>query len=205
MLRRPGPASTRDLTAFRLVWLVEDVIYTHGWTWVPDEAVAFRTERGTVPYAGWVEAGLMKQTPGGTTDYDIMAEDIAALSKRFKIREIGYDRYNAGSVVNALTNAGLKMVEFIQGTRSYHGPMQRFEIAYVGGKLAHNGDPLLTWCASNLVARYDNGMRMAPDRKRAADKIDHMAALLMAIGMLEGNQPQNVSFLNDPIILGRKK
>lgn len=42
---------------------------------------------------------------------------------------------------------------------------------------------ILNWCASNLIARRDDNMNMAPDKKRSADKIDDLAALLMAIGV----------------------
>jgi phage terminase large subunit-like protein len=45
-------ASTRDLTSFRLVWLVDGVIYTHGWRWVPQAAVVHRAQRNLVPYPG---------------------------------------------------------------------------------------------------------------------------------------------------------
>src|SRR5690606_5232475 len=62
-------ASTRDLTSLRLVWRVGDRVLTWGRRWVPESAVAQRTERGTVPYAGWVAAGYLEQTEGEVTDY----------------------------------------------------------------------------------------------------------------------------------------
>jgi phage terminase large subunit-like protein len=42
---------------------------------------------------------------------------------------------------------------------------------------------VLNWNASNLVARRDQNMNSAPDKKKSQDKIDDMVALLMAIGM----------------------
>jgi phage terminase large subunit-like protein len=61
--------------------------------------------------------------------------------------------------------------------------MQELERLYLARKIVHGGDPVLQWCASNLVVRYDANMNMAPDKKRSAEKIDDMAALLMAIGV----------------------
>ena len=46
-------------------------------------------------------------------------------------------------------------------------------------------------CASNLVVRYDANMNMAPDKKRSAEKIDDMAALLMAIGISKGEPEES--------------
>ena len=50
-------ASTSDLTALRLIWAVDGLYYTHGWRWCPEQAIKYRTERGTVPYASWVSTG----------------------------------------------------------------------------------------------------------------------------------------------------
>ncbi|MFP1683350.1 terminase large subunit [Alloalcanivorax sp. C16-1] len=179
-------ASTTDIGALRLVWLVDGVAYTHGWRWAPEAAVAFRTERGTVPYASWVEAGLLKQTDGDVTDYAVIEQDILDLRDRFNIQEIAYDPWNASDLVNRLVAEEVPMIQFIQGTKSYHPAMQALERAYIGKKLVHGGDPLLLWCASNLVARRDVNLNMAPDKKRSADKIDDMAALLMAISRATG-------------------
>lgn len=81
-----------------------------------------------------------------------------------------------------LEKDGLPMQEFIQGPRSYHPAMQELERAYLAGQLSHGNDPVLNWCASNLVARRDVNMNSAPDKRRAADKIDDFVALLMGVG-----------------------
>ena len=198
-------ASTTDLTSFRLVWNVDGVIYTHGWRWAPESSVAFRTERGTVPYAAWVEMGLLKQTEGDVTDYAVVEADIVALYERFDLRLIAYDRWNASDLVNRLVACNIPMLEFIQGTKSYHPTMQALEVAYIGGKLAHGGDQLLTWCASNLIPRYDGNLSAAPDKKKSPDKIDDMTALLMAIGAskAEVDDPGDLDdFTSNPIMVG---
>ena len=176
-------ASTTDLCSFRLIWLVEGVLYTYGWRWVPDSAVAYRTERGTVPYAAWVASGLIIQTSGDVTDYAVVEAQVVEACGTFNIQNIAYDPWNATDLVNRLVAQGIPLIEFVQGPKSYHPAMQALERQYISGKLAHGGDPVLTWCASNLVARRDVNLNMAPDKKKSADKIDDMAALLMATGI----------------------
>jgi phage terminase large subunit-like protein len=196
-------ASTTDIAAFRLVWNVEGVLYTCGWRWAPESAVAFRTERGTVPYAGWVEMGLLKQTEGNVTDYRVIEQDLLALKERFDIQSVGFDKWNASDLVNRLTEEDFPLVEFIQGPKSYHPAMQALERAYIAGNLRHGGDQLLNWCASNIVSRRDQNMNMAPDKKRSADKIDDMAALLMAVGvsMATDGEVDVSEFLSNPLVL----
>lgn len=176
-------ASTTDMTAWRLFWQVGDMRYTWGRRWVPESAVNQRTERGTVPYAGWVASGLIKQTEGEVTDYRVVEGEVFDDYERFKPKIVAFDDWNAQEITTRLLEAGLPMVKFIQGPKSYHPAMQELERIYRSKKLAHGGDPVLNWCASNLVARRDQNLNMAPDRKKSADKIDDMAALLMAIGV----------------------
>lgn len=183
-------ASTTDLTAWRLIWRVDGRFYTFGRRWAPADAVAQRTVRGTVPYAAWASAGLIVQTEGDVTDYAVVEKAIRADVERFKPQAIAYDSWNAQDLVNRLTGDELPLVQFIQGAKSYHPAMQELERLYRSGLLNHAGDPVLRWCAANLVARRDPNMNMAPDKKRSADKIDDAVALLMALGVSLGPEPE---------------
>ena len=176
-------AATRDFCAFRLVWRVDGVYYTLGKRWVPRDAVFQRTKRGSVNYAGWVASGLLTQTEGDVADYGVIEREIVALWEEFQPKAIGFDDWNATDIVNRLITAGLPMLQFIQGPKSYHPAMQELERAYIGGQLHHGGDPLLNWCASNVVARADDNMNIKPSKKKSPDKIDDFCALTMAIGV----------------------
>jgi phage terminase large subunit-like protein len=175
-------ASVRDLASFRLAWLVEGIWYTHGWRFVPGGAVKERTERGLVPYHAWLQSGVLIEAGVEAIDYDVIERAILEAHERFKIRAVGYDTWNSRQLAPKLIAAGVALEEFIQGPRSYHPAMQALERAYVSGQLRHGNDPVLNWNASNLVARYDQNLNSAPDKKHAKEKIDDMVALLMAIG-----------------------
>lgn len=188
-------AATTDIMAFRLVWRVDGIVYTWGRRWVPVEAIAQRTERGTVPYAGWVAAGLITQLPGNVIDYAIVERDILELANRFKPKTIGYDPWNIRDLINRLKaklpekqapDGKIQSIleEFRQGQKSYHPAMTETERLYLAGNLRHGGDAVLNWCASNVVPRRDENLNMAPDKKRSADKIDDACALFMAIGVM---------------------
>lgn len=183
-------ASTRDIASFRLVWSVDRVIYTHGWRFVPAAAVHGRTERGLVPYQAWVQAGKLIESGLEVTDYDAIEACILEANANFDLQMVGYDSWNAKQLTQKLIAAGVPMQEFIQGPKSYHPAMQALEAAYVDGNLAHGNDPVLNWCASNLIARTDQNMNTAPDKKKAPEKIDDMVALLMGIGVMLGAEDE---------------
>lgn len=177
-------AATQDLCSFRLVWFVEGVIYTFGWRWVPAAAVYGRTERGLVPYQAWVSSGHLIESGDRTINHDDIEEVILDVNENFDLQMVGYDSWNAKQLVQKLEEAGVPLKEFIQGPKSYHPAMQALEKAYVDGKFCHDNDPVLNWNASNLIARTDVNLNTAPDKKKSADKIDDVVALLEGIGVM---------------------
>lgn len=179
-------ASTGDLNALAWLWdLGEERYATMCRYWVPQDAVAQRTERKSVNYAGWVESGLITQTGGNVADYSVIYNDILADFRDFNPRVVAYDPYNAMTLVNQLTAESVPMQMFIQGPKSYHPAMQAFERAYKSSKLVHDGNPVLTWNMANVVPRFDANMNIAPDKRRSADKIDGGCAVFMCFGLAE--------------------
>ena len=176
-------ASTTDMVAWRLLWQLGGYWYTWGRYWVPEDAVRLRTESRSVPYAGWVKAGHIIQTPGDTHDYDRIQLQILEDYQRFQPQKIAFDPWNAQATVNALMNDGLPMEAFIQGPKSFNPAMKSCEVAYTSGRLRHGGNPVLTWNAANVVARKDANLNEAPDRKRSPEKIDGMVCLFMCFGL----------------------
>jgi len=47
--------------------------------------------------------------------------------------------------------------------------------------VTHDGDPVLTWMASNVVAHLDVKDNIYPRKERAENKIDGIVALIMAL------------------------
>lgn len=178
-------ASTTDMCAFRLLWQRGDEFYTWGRYWLPEDAVKRAKAKGNQTYSSWSESGLLTLTQGEVTDYDQIEREILADYQRFLPSKIAFDPWNAQQMANNLVAAGVPMEQFIQGTRSYHPAMQNFETIYTSGKLAHAGNPVLTWNMANLVARKDVNENLAPSRKASAGKIDGAVALIMACGLQE--------------------
>lgn len=177
-------AATTDMNACRFLWDLEDGRYaTFGRYWVPEAMVKLRTVRNTIPYAGWVAAGWLTVTPGEVSDYKIIEKTMREDFERFNPKAIAYDPWNALSIATNLDNDGLPIQQFIQGTKSYNPAMKEFERCYLEGKLVHDGNPILRWNMSNLIAREDTNKNIAPDRKRAKEKIDGAVTLLMDFGL----------------------
>lgn len=100
--------------------------------------------------------------------------------------------WNASHIANELQSDGINLEQFIQGTKSFNPPMREIERLYLSEKLDHAADPVLTWNASNVVARRDENDNLAPDKKKSFEKIDGFVALAMALGiMLRDNMEES--------------
>lgn len=181
---------TSDLTSFRLVWRLDDLLLTYGWCWVPRAAVHRRKERGLVPYPAWVQSGALIECGEDTIDYDVVSAKVLEANRTFNIQKIAYDDWNAKQILDKLAPLQSKMVPFVQGTKSYHPAMKLLEEKYLAGKVAHGSAPVLTWCASNIVARKDVNENLAPDKRKSKEKIDDFVAMLMATGISISDRPK---------------
>lgn len=194
-------SSILDLTSLRLVWRIDEVWYTHGWRWIPRETVDTKASLNKSAYKSWVTQGQLIMIDSEIIEHSIIEEQIRAVCTEYDVQSIAYDPWNAVELVGRLVEDSFPMVEFIQGPKSYHPAIQELERAYIKGKFRANNDPVLRWCASNLVARFDANMNMAPDKKKSPEKIDDMCALLMAIGRaISTDQPPDVSGFIDGMI-----
>lgn len=176
-------SATSDITAFVIVWMVDGRLKIWGRYYLPEETV-MGSQRRNVPYQMWVDQGWLQLTPGATVDYDYMARDIQDALDKYDIGAIAYDKWNSTQLVNDLLEDEAPMVEFRQGPASYNQPMKEFERLLKSHRIDHDGNPVLAWALSNVVARKDVNENMAPDRKNSLEKIDPAAAGLMALGAL---------------------
>jgi phage terminase large subunit-like protein len=93
--------------------------------------------------------------------------------------------------VQRLIDDGAPMIEVRQGFASLTGPMKECDRLYTEGLLDHAGDEVLTWCASNVVAKKDDADNIKPSKSKSNEKIDDYVALINALAVYinDENQP----------------
>jgi len=176
-------SSTLDVTA--AVFVFEPMEGRDVWDvvcmfWLPEENLMERVKRDRVPYDAWVRDGFLKLTPGDVVDYDFIEHELAEALDRWRVMEIAFDPWNATSVVNRMQDRGAVMVGFRQGYKTMNPAMKSLEVAVQRRVINHQGNPVLSWMADNLVASRDPAGNMKPDKEKSVEKIDGIVALLMA-------------------------
>lgn len=177
-------STTTDISALVLVFPPEQADEDYQVVcrfWVPQEAMRERSRRDRVPYDVWVRQGFINATPGDVIDYDYITAEVDELAQRYDLQEVAFDRWGATKVYQELEELRMTMVQFGQGFVSMSPPMKELEKLVLSGKLAHGGNPVLTWMADNLVARIDPAGNIKPDKEKSREKIDGMVALIMAL------------------------
>lgn len=178
-------STTTDITAF--VKVFPPVDDGEPWKvlarfWVPAENITKRAKTDRVPYDVWRDQGFIEATPGNVVDYRAIEAGIVADAETFDLREVAYDRFNSSQLVTELLDEGVVMVPFGQGFVSMAAPTRELEKLVIACLLAHGGNPVLRWMASNVVVVEDPAGNMKPAKNKSSEKIDGIVALIMAIG-----------------------
>jgi len=74
------------------------------------------------------------------------------------------------------------MVPMRQGFQTMAPALRELERLVLGRRLAHGGHPVLRWMAGNVAVKLDPAGNAKPDKSAAADRIDGIVALAMAVG-----------------------
>ncbi len=178
-------SAKQDLTSWCRVFVreIEDVdhYYIFSEHWLPEEA-AEDPDRGH--YGGWVNEGLINTTDGRVLDLDEIELAIQDAASVHQLGEIGFDPWGAYQLIANLISGKhgrrLDAIEIPQTTRYLSEPMKWLQAYADAGRLHHNGDPVLTWCVSNVVCKEDANGNLFPRKERDENKIDAAVALIIA-------------------------
>jgi len=192
-------ASSIDIAAFLLDFPHEEGHIWLPFFWIPEENIVERVKRDRVPYDRWVAERLIRTTPGNVIDYRIIREDIVKLGEIYDIREIAFDRWGAVQMSQDLDDEGFTMVQFGQGFASMAGPTKELYTLVLQKRLAHGGNKVLRWMASNMTVKEDPAGNVKPDKAKSSEKIDGIVAGVMALarGML--HVPQDSVYKTDGV------
>lgn len=133
---------------------------------------AINGEKRPDEYPVWRDQGWLIETPGESTDYKRIQRDIENSHIESPFYELGHDRYHAEQVTANLLDEGLSVVEIPQTTEYLSPSMRWIEVLIAEGRFHHRGDPVLTWCMTNVVVKEDAKENIFPRKISPGKKID---------------------------------
>ena len=152
--------------------------FAFGKYWAPQARI---DQAQNSQYEGWQIEGRLEACPGEVNDFDLVEDSIREDGRRFAVREVAHDPWNATEIVNHLMAEGMTMVEVAQVTKNLSEPMKELEAAVFAGRFHYDGDPILEWAISNVLSHRDKNDNLFPTKQKPENKIDPASALLNAL------------------------
>ena len=174
-------ASKTDIAALVLVFQhpdLADAYAVFAKYYLPEDTV---NASGNSQYPGWMRTGRLTVTPGNVIDFGWIEADLVQMASRFGIQAVAFDPFQATQLSTRMLGEGLPMIEVRPTVLNFSEPMKSLEALVLQKKLIHDGDPVMGWMASNVVAHLDAKDNIYPRKERPENKIDGIVALIMAL------------------------
>lgn len=135
-------------------------------------------------YQTWEKEGILTVTEGAVIDYSIIESDIVELYNTFNCEGVAFDPWQATQLSQNLEKQGLVMIETRAVVGNFSEPMKELEGAIYSNKYHFDGNAMMEWMFSNVVAHYDRKDNIYPNKARNENKIDGVVALIMCLNLV---------------------
>jgi phage terminase large subunit-like protein len=153
--------------------------------WMPEDRLYERSKEDDVDYGVWVRAGHLRTTPGGVVDYDFIFRAITdEIAPRFKVKQIGYDPWNALQFALQLEKAGFEPVEVRQGPKTLSAPCKVLHALTKASRVHHADNKAMAWCVANAAVKEDENENIRPVKSNPKRRIDGVVAAVTALSRL---------------------
>lgn len=133
-------------------------------------------------YRGWEMQGDIYATPGETTDFGIIEDEIKADGPGMDLLAVATDPWQAQQMIQSLKKDGMPAEEYRQTVANMSEATKTLDALMREGRIHHPGNAVLNWMIGNVVGHYDAKENVYPRKEMPANKIDGAVALIMALG-----------------------
>ena len=177
-------AATRDLNAVCTLKRYGPLDYEAEWQFfLPEESLSFIPKHYLDIFQVAIASGILKLTEGNVMDdREISDYIINQQCTKYNVKEVGYDAYNAASLVARLHDAGIPVKKVGQGMAVLNNPSKYVEKLILNKQIKHDGNPFVGWQLGNCECYTDvNGnIKVRKNEADKAAKVDGIIAMIIA-------------------------
>jgi len=177
-------AATRDLNAVcTLKRYSENDYYANFKFFLPEDALELVPSHYRSIFDQAIQSKILHITEGNVMDDREISEYIKNESTLYNVKEVGYDAYNAASLVARLHDFGIPVKKVGQGMAVLNNPSKHAEKLIMSNAIRHNGNPFVGWQLDNCEV-YEDVNGNIKIRKNEADKsakVDGIIALIISL------------------------
>lgn len=172
-----------DMTAFTLKFTKDGKDYYKHRFYIPSESAKERYRKENINFFGWIEQGIVTAIQGKTLDYSFIIRDILADAGKYKIKAIGFDRWQSRDVIAGIeeNRPDIILVEVEQSMKKLSPITKDYEKTIKDGRVVDNS-PVMSWMVNNVEMYVDaNGnVKLKKKSKASTQRIDGVISSMMA-------------------------
>ena len=176
-------AATRDLNAVcTLKRYQENEYFAEFQFFLPEAALELIPKHYLDIFEVAIQSGILKLTEGNVMDDREISEFIKNQCEKYDVKEVGYDAYNAASMVARLHDAGIPVKKVGQGMAVLNNPSKYVEKLIMNHQIKHDGNPFVGWQLGNCEVYEDvNGnIKVRKNESDKSAKVDGIIAMIIA-------------------------
>jgi phage terminase large subunit-like protein len=177
-------AATRDLNAVcTLKRYAEDDYFAEFKFFLPEDALQIIPTHYRDIFDVAIKSKILHITQGNVMDDREISDYIKSQASLYNIQEVGYDAYNAASLIARLHDSGIPVKKVGQGMAVLSNPSKHTEKLVMSHSIRHDGNPFVGWQLGNCEV-YEDVNGNIKVRKNEADKsakVDGIIALIIAM------------------------
>lgn len=133
-------------------------------------------------YREWIEGDHLIQCDGTSIDYDEVEQGIGGDNENHFVTGLFYDPAGAAPIAQRVNNSfDIEPIKVAQNYSNFSPAMREFENLLRQGRIHHDGNPVLSWCLGNVIAKETmDGKYIRPVKEHKDNKIDTAVAMLLA-------------------------
>jgi len=129
------------------------------------------------PFNSWVYNDLIRKRKFVIPE---LRDSLLEECRTYGVTTVAFDPYNAQQLGEELTQEGLTAARMAQNCANFNEPIHDLMACIKEKRFAHDGNPLLRWCANNAKIIRNRQDQWQYDKRDSNDKIDAIVAATMA-------------------------
>ena len=178
-------AATRDLNAVCTLKRYEENNYhAHFKFFLPEDGLDLIPSHYSGIFDQAVKSGILHITEGNVMDDREISEYIKQQAQQYpQLKEVGYDAYNAASLVARLYDNSIPVKKVGQGMAVLSNPSKHIEKLIMNHTIKHDGNPFLGWQLSNceIYTDVNSNIKIRKNESDKSAKVDGIIALIIAM------------------------
>ena len=162
-------------------------VLADSWAFIPEGRIEEKQASERVNYRELIKGGKVIACGDKIIDYKVVEDFILGLENKLgvKIQAVGYDRWNALSSAQKLSEAGLVTVEIRQHSSVLHPPTKLLKEKIINGEFMYTNNPLYEINYLNSRCTYDTNKNLYVNKKKSTGKVDMVVSTINAMYLLQ--------------------